>query len=194
MFSDEGEILISLLPLYVAIDIPSVEGAFSPGEGLLQQIQLLEDSVSDDNQTIQCKIGTATTTEEFREWCLDPLRGGERYTLPWSVIIVETTFGGTISAMCHGAGIAHQTLSDLVVEVEYVDPNGELRTVSDPELLKAASGALGLLGVVTAYTIRLNKMTYTSMCTSSLMFQWNLLFLRLKNTLMPQTREIQSIS
>lgn len=163
MFSDEGEILISLLPLYVAVVIPSVEGAFSPGEGLLQQIQLLEDSVSADNQTILCKIGTATTTAQFREWCLDPLGGRERYTLPWSVIIVETTFGGTISAMCHGAGIAHQTLSDLVVEVEYVDPNGELRTVSDPELLKAASGALGLLGVVTAYTIRLNKMTYTSM-------------------------------
>src|SRR5208282_4331146 len=35
--------------------------------------------------------------------------------------------------------------------------------VSDPELLKAASGALGLLGVVTAYTIRLNKMTYAAM-------------------------------
>jgi hypothetical protein len=65
--------------------------------------------------------------------------------------------------MCHGAGIATQTLSDLVVEVEYVDPNGELRTVSDAELIKAASGALGLLGVVTAYTVRLNKMTYTSM-------------------------------
>jgi hypothetical protein len=155
--------LISLLPLYVATDIPAVEGTFVPGEGLLQQIQLLEDSMSADNQTILCKIGTATTTEQFREWCLDPLGGGERYTLPWSVIIVETTFGGTISAMCHGAGIAHQTLSDLVVEVEYVNPSGKLHTVSDPELLKAASGALGLLGVVTAYTIRLNKMTYTSM-------------------------------
>jgi hypothetical protein len=79
------------------------------------------------------------------------------------VIIVETTFGGTISAMCHGAGINNPTLSDLVTEVEYVDANGEVRTVIDPGLLRTASGALGLLGVVTAYTVRLHKMTYTSM-------------------------------
>lgn len=65
--------------------------------------------------------------------------------------------------MCHGGGITHQTLSDLVAEVEFVDPNGQLHTVSDPELLKAASGALGMMGVVTAYTIRLDKMTYAAM-------------------------------
>jgi FAD/FMN-containing dehydrogenase len=79
------------------------------------------------------------------------------------VIIVETTFGGTISAMCHGAGINHPSLSDLVTEVEYVDANGEVRTVTNPGLLRAAAGALGLLGVVTAYTVRLDKMTYASM-------------------------------
>jgi FAD/FMN-containing dehydrogenase len=83
--------------------------------------------------------------------------------MPADVVIVETTYGGTISAMCHGAGITNKTLSDLVAEVEFVDPNGELRTVSDPELLKAASGTMGVLGVVTAYTIRLDKMTYAAM-------------------------------
>jgi hypothetical protein len=35
-------------------------------------------------------------------------------------------------------------LFDLVAEVEYVDPNGKLRMVSDPELLKAASSAFGV--------------------------------------------------
>jgi len=44
-----------------------------------------------------------------------------------------------------------------------VDPNGNLHTVSDPELLKAAAGAFGLLGVVTAYTIRLDKMSFAAM-------------------------------
>jgi len=52
-----------------------------------------------------------------------------------------------------------------VTEVEYVNANGELRTVDreDSELLRAAAGALGLLGVVTAYTVKLDRMTYTSM-------------------------------
>jgi FAD/FMN-containing dehydrogenase len=79
------------------------------------------------------------------------------------VIIQETTFGGTISALCHGAGINHPSMSDLVTEVEYVDANGELRVVKDPGLLRAAAGTLGLMGVVTAYTVRLDKMTYTAM-------------------------------
>jgi hypothetical protein len=83
--------------------------------------------------------------------------------MPFDVVIVETTYGGTIGAICHGAGIAHPTLSDIVAEVEYVDPNGAVHTVSDQELLKAAAGSLGLLGVVTAYTIRLDKMTYAAM-------------------------------
>lgn len=47
--------------------------------------------------------------------------------------------------------------------MEYVDPNGVLRTVSDPELIKVAAGSLGMLGVITSYTVRLSKMTYAAM-------------------------------
>ena len=155
-FSSQDDILISLLPLEVAIDLPSIEGTFSPGEGLLQLIKPLPETISNDK--ILCKIGSATTTEQMREWCL-----ANNWAVPYDVVIVETTYGGTISAICHGAGLAHKTLSDLVAEVEYVDPNGELRTVSDPELLKAASGAFGVIGIVTAYTVRLDKMTYAAM-------------------------------
>ncbi len=126
-------------------------------------IQPFPGSISPDGNTMLCKVGAATTNDQFRDWCLSPLGGRDMWTIPLNVIMVETTVGGSISAMCHGAGITHKTLSDLVVEVEFVDPNGEVRTVSDPELLKAASGALGLLGVVTAYTLRLNKMTYAAM-------------------------------
>jgi hypothetical protein len=77
--------------------------------------------------------------------------------------MVEITFGGSISPICHGAGLTNKTLSDLVVEVEYVDAHGEVQTISDPEMLKTAAGAFGLLGVVTAYTVRLDKMTYAAM-------------------------------
>jgi hypothetical protein len=151
------------LPLDLAIDLPYIEGAFASGEGLLQLIELVPGSMSADGETIDCKIGTATTNDQFRDWCLSEHGGAEKWTTPSNVFMVETTVGGSTSGMCHGAGITHKTLSDLVVEVEYVDANGELRTVSDENLLKAASGALGLLGVVTAYTIRLNKMTYAAM-------------------------------
>lgn len=160
IFSDEGEILISLLPLQIVASLPSIEGQFAPGAGLLQKIQLLPETETPDHASICVKIGTATTSEQFREWVLNPSGGASKWTLPLSVIIVETTFGGTISAMCHGAGINHPSLSDLVTEVEYVNANGEVRTVTDPALLRAAAGALG---VVTAYTVRLDKMTYTSM-------------------------------
>ena len=162
VFSNDDEILISLLPIDIAVDLPSIEGIFQPGKRLLQQIQLIPDSIAPDGSTILCKIGTATTNEQFREWSLQP-HDGHKWTLPLNVIMVEITFGGSISQCCHGAGIRNKTLSDLVVEVEYVDANGELRAVSDPELIKGVAGAFGLLGIVTAYTIRLDKMTYAAM-------------------------------
>src|SRR3712207_502166 len=55
---------------------------------------------------------------------------------------------------------AHRTLSDLVTEVEFVNGRGELQVVSDPELLAAAAGCFGLLGVVTALTLKLEPMSY----------------------------------
>ena len=43
---------------------------------------------------------------------------------------------------CHGGGINHQTIADRIIEMEYVDSQGELVTISDPELLKTAAGEL----------------------------------------------------
>ena len=48
--------------------------------------------------------------------------------------------------ICHEAGIQSKTLSDLVMEIQYVDANGVLREVADPSLLRAAAGCFGLLG------------------------------------------------
>lgn len=61
----------------------------------------------------------------------------------------------------HGAGIKHPTLSDLVRCIEYVDVQGEVRTVNmaDAKLLKAASGCFGLLGVVTHITFECDAMS-----------------------------------
>jgi hypothetical protein len=51
-------------------------------------------------------------------------------------------------------------VNDYVRAVEYVDANGEHRTISDPEHLKAAAGHFGLLGVVTHITFEVDKMSY----------------------------------
>jgi hypothetical protein len=152
-----------LLPIDEAVQLPWIPTKFRPFPGSLQQINLLPATETPDGQHINCYIGTATTNEQFRQWAISPTGGKSKWSLPLNVIMVEITFGGSISAICHGAGINHQTLSDLVVEVEYVDCHGELRTVSDPELLRAAAGGLGVFGVVVGYTVRLDKMTYAAM-------------------------------
>ena len=72
----------------------------------------------------------------------------------------RTTYGGSNAPICHGAGAGHQTISDYVRRIEYVDANGNLQTVSDPAHLKAAAGCFGLLGVVTHITFELDEMTY----------------------------------
>ena len=56
------------------------------------------------------------------------------------LIRARTTYGGSNAPICHGAGAGHQTISDYVRRIEYVDANGTLQSVSDPTHLKAAAG------------------------------------------------------
>ena len=87
----------------------------------------------------------------------------KKVTLPLNVIMVEITLGGSNAPICHGAGRQHQTLSDLVRSIEYIDANGNLRTVDKPEYLRAAAGCFGLMGVVTHLTLEFQPMTYANM-------------------------------
>src|SRR4051812_21246862 len=65
----------------------------------------------------------------------------------------------------HGAGRSHQTLSDLVKGIEYVDCNGKLQTISihEPAFLSAASGCFGLIGIITHIVLQLDPMRYALM-------------------------------
>lgn len=124
-----------------------------------------------------CKIGAATSNEQFRFWTINRFKQGMEscWTFPLNVILVENTHAGTGSLMCHGAGVRNPTLSDLITEIEFVNANGELQTVGykleDPAekklegqtLIKSAGGALGLLGPVTAITYKLDLMTHAKM-------------------------------
>ena len=122
------------------------------------------------------KIMAGTTNDQYRQWCFD----NKKACLPLNVIMVEVnyttflsiadadtagqvTFGGTNAPICHGSGLSTTTLSDLVVEVQYVDHQGTLRTVNGKSELRAASGAFGLLGVVVSLTLQLDEMGVTDM-------------------------------
>ncbi|KZT00933.1 uncharacterized protein LAESUDRAFT_739389 [Laetiporus sulphureus 93-53] len=101
-----------------------------------------------------CKIMAGTTNDQFRQWCFD----NKTWCMPFNVIMLEVTFGGTNGPICHGSGFGSSTLSDLVVEVCYVDVHGGLQIVNDAEELRAASGCFGLLGVVISVTLQLDQM------------------------------------
>lgn len=101
-----------------------------------------------------CKIMAGTTNDQLRQWSFD----NKAWCIPFNVIMVEITFGGSNAPICHGSGFGSTTLSDLVVEVTYVDAHGELQTVNDPDELRAASGSFGLFGIVVSITLRLDAM------------------------------------
>ncbi|KAF5356511.1 hypothetical protein D9757_008749 [Collybiopsis confluens] len=148
MYADNGDIIVILLPLSTTIDLPSV--LLYDHKSDLQGVDVTQTS---DGQYL-AKIAAGTTNDQFREWCFK----NKTVTLPLNVIMIEITLGGSNAPICHGAGITTSTLSDLVAEVEYVDPLGNIQTVSDPTELKAAAGCFGLLGVVLSVTLRVDKM------------------------------------
>ena len=72
------------------------------------------------------KVGTATTNLEMLNWS-----NKTGWTLPADIIAVMITYGGSNATICHGSGLSTQTLSDLVLEMEIVDANGQLQVSDD---------------------------------------------------------------
>lgn len=162
IFSEDNGIFISFVNLHTVTTLPDPM-SIVPGEydastvPELKTIELREETVVGKKRL--CRIGAAVTNEEFRRWSV----ASKAWAFPADVILVEVTIGGVNGPICHGAGLAHKTLSDYVRRIEYVDCNGLLQVVDDPYLLKAAAGAFGLLGVVTHITFELDAMTYAVM-------------------------------
>ncbi|CAE6392647.1 unnamed protein product [Rhizoctonia solani] len=156
-YSSDNEVLVMLLPIKVLTDLPS----YSPS---MEEIQKHSDLVGIEvagakSKEALCTVKAGTTNEMFREWCLQ----NRRWCLPFNVIMVEITMGGSNGPICHGAGLGTTTLSDLVAEFHYIDPHGNQKTISDPDQLRAASGCFGLLGICTALTLRLDAMSMAVM-------------------------------
>lgn len=162
LYSANSQVLISFLPLDVVNNLPALEPPIDP-ENQLQGIRIVGTIDEDGTTKALCKVGAATTNEQFRRWCLDENGGQWKWTVPLNVIMVEITWGGSNSPICHGAGLRNQTLSDLVTEIEFVNAKGELQTVNSPQQIRAAAGCFGLLGVVTSLTLKLDPMSYAVM-------------------------------
>jgi hypothetical protein len=162
-FSANGQILVSLLNLKQVTEIPDASdlgpSMANVAGNELKSIQLVPEGLSADHTKQLVRVGVSITNEEFRRWAI----ANNAWTLPMDVILVEVTIGGVNGPICHGGGRRHQTLSDQVRKVEYIDANGKLQSVSNPKLLKAAAGCFGLLGIVTHITFELDAMTYAVM-------------------------------
>ncbi len=85
----------------------------------------------------------------------------ESLTLPYNVVLETVTAGGIIAAGTHGSGRDTGTLGDLLVALELVDANGQLRRYveaeTDPELWSALRASLGCFGVVVRIGLRLTR-------------------------------------
>lgn len=73
------------------------------------------------------------------------------------------TTGGILGSICHGSGFSHMTVNDYIRTIEYVDANGVLQTITNPEELHIAAGSFGLLGIVTHVTYEVKRITFAVM-------------------------------
>ncbi|CUS13937.1 unnamed protein product [Tuber aestivum] len=163
MYSQDGEILLSMLDLRTATTIPDCSSILPSKDYTGSEFKRIELEAQDVPGTSEKKrlarIGAAVTNEDFRRWAI----ANNAWTTPLNVVVVEITYGGSNAPMCHGGGIRHKTISDLVRRIEYVDANGEHQSVTNPVQLKAAAGSFGLLGIVTHITIELDAMSYANL-------------------------------
>ncbi|EIN04699.1 hypothetical protein PUNSTDRAFT_146346 [Punctularia strigosozonata HHB-11173 SS5] len=160
LFGGPDSVLLMFLPYSTLVKLPYK----SPPADWKTELSgaTLVPSVADrrpDAEHAFVRIMAGTTNDQFRAWCYQH----KTVCIPFNVIMVEITFGGSNAPICHGSGFGSSTLSDLVEQVEYVDARGNVQVVNDPRELRAASGCFGLLGVVVAITLRVDKMGVAEM-------------------------------
>ena len=81
------------------------------------------------------RFGAGTLNLHYYDWAL-----AHNWTMPSNTIMHYMSIGGVAMGTCHGGGIGHKTIADRIIEMEYVDSQGDLQTISDPQMLKIAAG------------------------------------------------------
>lgn len=157
IFGGDSAIMVGFVPPAFAegtVTLPP-----NPADTELEEVRFVREETDAAGKRVGLvHVGAAATADHFRRWAASH----REWALPALPILVEITFGGSLSAICHGAGFAHQTVSDLVASMDFVNVRGDVQTVSDPALLAAAAGCFGLLGVVVGYTLRAVPMGFAN--------------------------------
>jgi hypothetical protein len=88
LFSQDNELFVSFVNLHTVTTLPDpisiVPGEYNPATvSELKTIELQEETVPGKKRL--CRIGVATTNEEFRRWSVS----GKAWALPADVILVE---------------------------------------------------------------------------------------------------------
>ncbi|KAL1304742.1 hypothetical protein AAFC00_003685 [Neodothiora populina] len=160
VFTDDGDILVSLLPLRQVTSLPDpsalIPDAHKPSPSELRTVQLLPSGKDIDR--LHVRVGSAVTVEELRQCAVK-----DEWALPTDISMGEITIGGLNGSISHGSGYSHKTINDEVIDIEYVDVNGVLQVVTDDLELCAAAGCFGLLGIVTHITYEVRRTTYAVM-------------------------------
>ncbi|MBM7070805.1 hypothetical protein JQC92_01950 [Shewanella sp. 202IG2-18] len=166
-----------------AIRKPSLHPPIDP-ENEFQQIELIGKPYLTKQRHHLCKVGSAVHNNHIRLWSYEQWQSKksdpemDAWGMPYDVVLVENALGSVCCSGCHSAGINTQSLSDLVVAIEFINTNGELQTVCDYEELKLAQYTIpqgwlndkatlksivanfGLIGVVTSLVLRLDELSY----------------------------------
>ena len=185
VFSDDNEILVSMINLKQATELPDphvlLPNAAANLTNEFKTIELVAEPEPGPT-TALVRVGAAVTIEEFRRWQVQL----GKWALPMDVVLGElaepcsppefqplrhtsltpnprVTIGGTNGTICHGAGRRHRTINDQVRAIAYIDATATHRLISNPAHLRAAAGAFGLLGITTHITYELQPMSYALM-------------------------------
>jgi hypothetical protein len=170
LFGDNGTVLISLFSLDIAERLPADNPPYNPGSNIFERINLENEFTGKNGSSYGIlTIGGGVTNYQFQEWAREMDKSKSySYYFPYNVVISEVTIAGTISTMCHGAGINSATLSDLLIGITFVNARGETQTITDArrQELMVAAGCFGLLGVIVSMTFKFEKMRYCSFSPS----------------------------
>lgn len=84
-----------------------------------------------------------------------------RMYMPSTGALASINAIGFLAAGCHGTGWNQKTVSDFITEIEFVAANGNIHVFSDdttPNDMAAARVSLGMLGIVTRVTLRVEPL------------------------------------
>lgn len=156
IFGADKGVLISFMELGEAVPLtdlgtPDVNVA----DRELEHIQVV--SEGDGGEKAKIRVGSSTTSEHWRAWCLSAEGGKWRWMMPALPVLNEITVVGAMQSLCHGAGREHPCISDFVVGMEIVNVKGDIQHI-EGDALKAAAGAMGLAGVVLSQTVAADPM------------------------------------